>query len=249
MAGGQGTLHGVRPIAPAFTTVLLPGMACDAALWRDQLAALTPRYAPRVSDVHTRAGTLSAMAATLLADHPGELVLIGASMGGMIAIEAASQAPQRVRGLALLGSTARADTDELRAIRTQAVAMFEAGEGDELLQANVWFVFDRACWDDQPLLDRYLEMVRRAGVPQLVRQNRAMMAAPDARRALSALRCPALVVCGDGDGVTPPECSHEIAAAIPGARLALLPDCGHMLTMEKPREVNALLIEWMGTLA
>lgn len=249
MAGGQGTLRGVTTTAPSFTTVLLPGMACDVALWRDQLAALTPRYAPNVSDVHTRAGTLSAMAAALLADHPGELVLIGASMGGMIAIEAARQAPQRVRGLALLGSTARADTDELRALRTQAVAMFEAGEGDELLQANVWFVFHRASWDDQPLLDRYLAMVRRAGVPQLVRQNRAMMAAPDARHALPAIRCPALVVCGDGDSVTPPECSHEIAAAIPGARLALLPDCGHMLTMEKPREVNALLIEWLATLA
>lgn len=236
------------PTSTTPTLVLLPGLACDAALWRDQLAAFAA-HRPQVSDVHERAETLPAMAEALLADHAGELLLVGASMGGRIALEAARLAPQRVRGLALLGSTARADSDELRALRSQAVTLFEAGEGDDLLEANVWFVFHRSAWDDTPLLDRYRTMLRRAGVAQLVRQNRAMMAAADARAALAALRCPTLVVCGEGDGVTPPECSQEIAATIPGARLALLPDCGHMLTMEKPAQVNALLAGWLAAAA
>lgn len=233
---------------PPFTTVLLPGLACDAEIWRGQLAALA-RFRPRVSDVHTRAESLPAMAATLLTAHPGELVLVGASMGGRIALEAARQAPQRVRGLALLGSTARADTDELRALRTEAVARFEAGQLEPVLDANTWFVFHRSAWDDEPLLERYRAMVRRAGIEQLVRQNRAMTRAPDLRATLGALRCPTLVVCGEGDGVTPTECSREIAAAIPGAQLVLLPDCGHMLTMEKPAQVNRLLAEWLAALA
>ncbi|MFT3663785.1 alpha/beta fold hydrolase [Piscinibacter sp.] len=228
-----------------FSTVLLPGLACDAELWRDQLAALGPRYAPRVADVHTRAETLAAMAELLLAEHPGELVLIGASMGGRIALEAARRAPRRVRGLALLGSTARADSDEMRAMRGQAVAEFEAGRGEALLDANVWFVFHRSAWDDEPLLDRYRAMVTRAGDAQLVRQNRAIMGAADQRGALPAITCPTLVVCGEGDAVTPPECSREMAAAIPGARLEWLPGCGHMPTMEKPAAVNALLLDWL----
>lgn len=227
------------------STVLLPGLACDAELWRDQLAALAPRHAPRVADVHMRAPSLPEMAAWLLAEHPGELLLVGASMGGRIALEAAHRAPQRVRGIALLGSTARADTDELRALRTEAVAQFESGRGDDLLEANVWFVFHRSAWDDGALLDRYRAMLRRAGFAQLVRQNRAMMAAHDFRPLLPAIGCPTLVVCGENDGVTPPECSRELAQAIPGARLALLPDCGHMLTMERPQAVNALLLEWL----
>jgi len=189
------------------------------------------------------------MAAVLLAAHDGELVLVGASMGGRIAMEAALQEPQRVRGLALLGSTARADTDELRALRREAVLRFEAGEMEMLIEANTWFVFHRSAWDDEPLLERYRAMVRRAGVPQLVRQNRAMMAAPDLRADITALRCPTLVVCGEGDGVTPPECSREIAAAIPGARLELLADCGHMLTMEKPAPLNRLLAGWLAGLS
>ncbi|MFT3954151.1 MAG: alpha/beta fold hydrolase [Piscinibacter sp.] len=231
----------------AFTTVLLPGLACDAELWREQLGALAP-YRPRVGDPHMRAASLAEMAAALLAAHDGELVLVGASMGGRIALEAALQAPQRVRGLALLGSTARADTDELRALRGEAVLRFEAGEMEMLIDANSWFVFHRSAWDDDALLARYRTMVQRAGVAQLVQQNRAMMAAPDLRPRLAALRCPTLVVCGEGDGVTPPECSQEIAAAIPGARLELLADCGHMLTMEKPAQVNRLLAGWLATL-
>lgn len=236
------------PVVTPPTTVLLPGLACDAELWRDQLAALGPGHAPRVTDVHTRAATLPEMAALLLAEHPGELLLIGASMGGRIALEAARQAPQRIRGLALLGSTARPDTEELRALRTEAVAHFEAGRGEDLLEANVWFVFHRSAWDDDALLDRYRAMLRRAGFAQLVRQNRAMMAAPDFRPALPAIACPTLVVCGENDGVTPPECSQELARAIPGARLAWLPECGHMLTMEKPAAVNALLREWLAAI-
>lgn len=233
---------------PTFTTVLLPGLACDAELWRAQWAVLAARHGPAISDAHTRADTITAMAETLLAEHSGELVLVGASMGGRVALEAAKLAPERVLGLALLGSTARADSDTLRATRRQAIEMFEAGEGDDVLEANVWFVFDRSAWDDQPLLDRYLSMVRRTSVPQLVRQNRAMMAAIDARAGLGAVRCPTLVMCGEGDTITPPECSREIAAGITGAQLHLLPDCGHMLTMEKPQRVNALLLDWLATL-
>ena len=129
------------------------------------------------------------------------------------------------------------------------MAQFEAGRGEDLLEANVWFVFHRSAWDDEALLDRYRAMLHRAGFAQLVRQNRAMMAAHDFRPMLAEITCPALVVCGDGDGVTPPELSRELAQAIPGARLALLPECGHMLTMEKPAAVNALLLDWLAALA
>lgn len=235
--------------ATTFTTVLLPGLACDAELWRAQWAMLAGRHWPAITDAHTRADTITEMAEALLVEQPDELVLVGASMGGMVALEAARRAPGRVRGLALLGSTARADTDTLRATRREAIRMFEAGEGNNVLEANVWFVFDRSTWDDQPLLDRYLAMVKRNSVAQLVRQNRAMMAAPDVRDRLGEIRCPTLVVCGERDRITPPECSREIAAGIAGAQLHLLPDCGHMLTMEKPQRVNALLLDWLATLA
>ena len=116
------------------TLILLPGMACDAALWQHQHAALAAAApgAVLVADVHGRADSLPAMAALLLAEQPGDLLLAGCSLGGMLAMEAARQAPGRVRGLALLGTTARPDTPELVTLRTQAIAEFEAGRAEAL---------------------------------------------------------------------------------------------------------------------
>lgn len=230
------------------TLVLLPGLACDAALWADCADALAP-WQPRVSDVHTRHASLPAMAAALLAEHPGPLWLAGASMGGMVALHAAVQAPDRIAGLALLGSTARADTPELLRLRGDAIREFERGAVEPLLRANVMFAFHPKHQGDRALVERYVQMVLRAGSVQLIAQNRAVMARADLRAALPALRCPTLVLCGEADALTPPECSREIAAAVPNARFGLIERAGHMLTLEQPARVGALLADWLRAIA
>lgn len=225
--------------------ILLPGLACDAALWDGQRAALSAAHEVVVSDVHTRATHLPEMAAKLLAEHAGTLVLAGSSMGGMLALHAWRHAPHRVRGLALLGTSARPDTPELVALRTQAIELFAAGRTDEVLLANVPLAIHPGHAEHTKLVDTYLAMIRRAGVQQLIAQNRAVMARADARPWLPAIRCPTLVLCGLGDLLTPPEHSREIAAGVPGARLELLADCGHLLTLEQPARVNQILLDWL----
>lgn len=225
---------------------LLPGLACDAELWREQLRALSPRWSLQVSDVHTRHETLPQMAAALLAEQPGDLLLCGASMGGMLALEVLRQAPQRVRALALLGSSARADTPELIRLRTEAIALFEQGRMREVLQANLAFAFDPA--HAAALAPAYLAMVERAGAAQLIAQNRAVMARADQRPLLPQIGCPTLVMAGRSDLLTPPEHAQEMAERIPGARLELIDECGHMLTWEQPRRVNELLADWLASL-
>jgi pimeloyl-ACP methyl ester carboxylesterase len=227
------------------TLILLPGLACDKELWQAQRAALLASHPVQVSDVHTRAASLPEMATLLLAEHPGPLVLVGSSMGGMLALHAWRQAPQRIRGLALLGSTARPDTPELIALRSQAIELFAAGRTDEVLRANVPLALHAGHAHHAALVDSYLAMIRRAGNAQLIAQNRAVMAREDARPWLPHIACPTLVVCGEGDLLTPPEHSREIAAAVPGARLELLADCGHLLTLEQPARVNGLLLDWL----
>lgn len=228
------------------TLILLPGLACDAALWRDQLPPLQAQGRPvHVSDAHFRAATLPAMAERLLAEQPGPLLLVGTSMGGILALELLRQAPQRVAGLALLASSARPDTAELITLRSQAVGMYESGRMDEVLRPNVMFAFHPSKARDPALVADYLAMMARAGGAQLAQQNRAIMARPDSRPLLPDLRCPLLLVVGDSDLLTPPECSHEIAAAVPQAELHLLPACGHLLTWEQPARVNALLAGWL----
>jgi pimeloyl-ACP methyl ester carboxylesterase len=228
------------------TLILIPGLASNAAMWRSQLDALSAHH-PIVTDVHTRCDTIAAMAAALLAEHPGPLVLCGASMGGMIAMEAVRQAPDRIAGLALLGTSARPETGEMREVRNAAIALFAEGRVAEVIEPNVAFAFHA---DNAPRLAQdYLAFVLAAGAEQLIRQNRAVIARPDAREHLAQVRCPVLVVCGDSDALAPPECSREIAGLVPGAQLEMLPRCGHMLTMERPEALNALLLRWLAGLS
>lgn len=228
--------------------ILLPGLACDAALWRHQLPALAAAgaRAVAVADVHGRADSLEGMAALLLAEQPGPMLLAGCSLGGMVALEAARQAPQRVRGLALLGTTARPDSPELIRLRTQAIAEFEQGRAEPLLRANAAFAFHPAHRARQ--VEDYLAMVLRAGTAALIRQNRAVMGRADLRPTLGSVSCPTLVAGGLDDALTPPDCAREIAAAIPGAQLHLLPECGHMLTWEQPQAVTSMLQGWLARL-
>ncbi|MDP3761089.1 MAG: alpha/beta fold hydrolase [Ramlibacter sp.] len=225
--------------------ILLPGLAADETMWEAQRTALAA-WAPVVTDIHMQGHeTIEAMAAALLASHEGEFVFCGASMGGMIAMEAARQAPARVAGLALLGTTARPETPEMRQVRETAIELFGQGRAMEVIEANVGFAFHPDNARDAVLVRAYLDFVERAGAGQLIRQNRAVISRPDARAHLPALRCPTLVMCGDRDQLTPLECSAEIAELVPGAELATVARCGHMLTMEQPGAVNAILTAWL----
>jgi pimeloyl-ACP methyl ester carboxylesterase len=211
--------------------------------------------AAQVSDVHTRFATLPAMAQALLAEHArpsAPLVLVGHSMGGMLAQHAACLAPERVAGLALLGTIARADTPELIVLRTQACALFAEGRMDEVLRANVALAFHPENAAGGTQVARYFAIVRRAGAAQLIAQNQAVMARPDLRprlHAIDARRCPTLVLCGQADALVPPEVSREIAQAVPGALFEVLPRCGHMLPLEQPEAVARVLLRWLGRVA
>lgn len=225
--------------------VLIPGLAADATTWAAQREGLADAV---VCDAHFRQGTLPAMAAALLAENQGPLVLCGASMGGMIALECLRQAPSRIAGLALLGSSARPDTPEIAALRAKAFAMIDDGRYEEMLSLNVPLSFHPDRLADRELTRAYLDMLLRAGPAQLVRQNLAVAARPDSRPLLAGIACPTLVICGDADLVTPIEHSFEIAALVPGSEMQVLERCGHMLTMERPQGVNAALRRWLARL-
>lgn len=216
-------------------------------MWQAQCTALAD-WQPVVADVHMRTDTIEAMAAALLRDTDGPLILAGASMGGMVAMEAARQAPGRIAGMALMGTSARPESPDMRQLREAAIELFAQGRAAEVIEANVAFAFHADQARDAVLVRAYLDFVLRAGAQQLIRQNRAVMARPDAREHLASTRCPTLVMCGDSDQLTPPACAREIADLVPGSRFVTVPRAGHMLTMEQPEFVNATLAAWLASL-
>ena len=83
------------------------------------------------------------------------------------------------------------------------------------------------------------------GPDAFARQQTAIMNRPDSRPGLAAISCPTLVVAGAEDNVTPPEYAKEIAGLIPGARLVVIPGCGHLSTLEEPAAVTQALADWL----
>lgn len=236
------------------TLVLLPGLGCDARVWDAQRPLLEGRA---IQMARPQAGhdSLSEAARALLDAQAGDLILCGASLGGMLALELIAQAPHRVLGLALLGSSARPDTPERTAMRVEGIRLMQqALDGRPaglraLLQANLPFSLHAEALKDKALVRRFMAMLREVGPSELIRQNRMAMTRRDHRATLADIRCPTLVLCGDDDQVTPPEHARELAERISGAQLELIPRCGHMLTMERPAAVNAALRAWLDRLS
>jgi pimeloyl-ACP methyl ester carboxylesterase len=99
--------------------------------------------------------------------------------------------------------------------------------------------------DDVALRDVVRAMAEDTGVEAFLRQQQAIMARADSRPGLSAIRCPTLVLVGEQDRGTPPELAQEIAGGISGARLVVVPACGHLSTIERPQAVTKALVEWV----
>jgi pimeloyl-ACP methyl ester carboxylesterase len=224
--------------------VLVPGLLCTRALWEPQIAALSDIADITVAD-HTRHDSLEAIARSVLAAAPERFALAGLSMGGFIACEIVRQAPQRVTRLALLDTSARADAPERREQRLQRneVARREGAGAvqDELMSALIHK--DRL--GDKAFTALIRQMAVDTGADALVRQHAALMARPDNRPLLPTIKCPTLVVVGEQDALTPVELAQEIASGVPGARLEIIPDCGHLSTMERPEAVNRALRVWL----
>lgn len=225
--------------------VLLPGMPLDAALWEHQIAHLRDVAEISVGDV-TGADSIAGLAAAVLAQAPGRFVLAGLSLGGYVALEIMRQAPERIVRLALLDTSARPDTPEQTANRRQAVELARQGRFAAVVAASLPRLVHPDRLKHGALVASIQAQAERIGVAAYARQQAAIIGRPDSRPHLPAIACPTLVLCGRQDAITPPDVHAEIADAIPGARLVVVENCGHLAPMEQPEEVTAHLRAWIG---
>jgi pimeloyl-ACP methyl ester carboxylesterase len=222
-------------------TLLIPGLLCSARLYAEQIPELW-RFGPVTVADHTGGESIAEVAERILADAPPRFALAGLSMGGYIAFEIVRRAPERIERLALLDTMARADPPDHSERRRRLIALTRDGRFDDVADLVLPLLFYR---QTPALRDLNRLMAQEVGPDAFVRQQTAIIARPDSRPVLAGIRCPTLVLVGDHDQVTPPELSEEMAAAIPGARLMVVPDCGHGSTLEQPRQVTRALVEWM----
>jgi pimeloyl-ACP methyl ester carboxylesterase len=224
--------------------VLVPGLNCSARVYAEQIPALWGCGPVTIAD-HRRDDSVAAIAARILAMAPPRFALAGLSMGGYITFAMMRAAPERVARLALLDTSARPDTPEQSERRHSMIALAESGRFAEVADLLFPVFVHRDRHDDEALRAIVRTMAEETGPDAFVRQQHAIMTRPDCRPQLASIRCPTLVLVGDGDVLLPPVLSEEIAAGIAGARLVRVPDCGHLSTLEQPQAVNRALVEWL----
>ena len=225
--------------------VLVPGLLCDDLLWQPQVAALSDLADCWVADP-TRATTMAGVAAGVLRDTPFErFAVAGLSMGGYVALEMLRQAKHRVLKLALLDTSARADTPEQSKKRGDLISLAERGRFLGVTDALLPMLVHPARLADQQLVATIKKMAKNTGKGAFIREERAIMSRADSLPFLRSIACPTLVLCGRQDTLTPLERHEEIARAIAGSKLEIIEDCGHLSALERPAEVNAALRRWL----
>ena len=228
--------------------VFASGQLLTAECWAPQVAALAADYDLRVSD-HTRDETIAGMAVRLLGEAPPRFHLVAHAMGGFTAFEVMRHAPERVISLTLIATLAPNDGPAQTERRQGYIRLVESGQFEAVVEERIPILAHPVRREDEPLLTVVRRMAADTGAETFLRQQRAIMTRADSRPSLGAIAVPTLVVRGAQDGITTVAHQDEIVSGIPGARLEVVDDCGHLPTLEKPATVNRLLAGWLAAQA
>ena len=224
--------------------VLVPGLNCTAELFRPQIEVFSSEREILIADTGQDA-SVEGMAARLLKAAPPRFALGGLSMGGYVALAIQRMAPERVTRLALMDTTARPDTEDGTARRRRLMELAQGGQFEEVHKVLWPRLVHPDRYGDKALEAVVRQMMEETGVEAFCRQQEAIIGRMDSRLLLSAIACPTLVLVGAQDAITPIEMAEEMADAIKGATLAIIPETGHLSTLEAPVHVNAALAKWL----
>ena len=223
--------------------VLLPSQLCTELVWRGQLPRLCTLAPTRVM-VQRDHDNVGDMAQRVLDAAAARFSLIAHGMGGFVAFEILRRAPERVAGLALLGTLAPGDTPAQTARREGYLKLVESGRFDQVVEERIGLLFHPERQQDTVLLGIARRMAKETGADAFLRQQRAIMARPDSRPMLAGISCPVLLLYGHADGVSTRAHQEEMLAAIPDVRLKIVEGCGHMMSLEEPDKLASILAEW-----
>jgi Predicted hydrolases or acyltransferases (alpha/beta hydrolase superfamily) len=229
---------------PLPTLLILPGLLEDVDAFEPVVAGTQDMATAFAADM-TRADSIAGLAAEALKQAPeGPFMLAGHSMGGYVALEILRQAPERVTTLALLNTNARADSKESTGNRRRLMALADR-DFEGVINTLMTKVLSPGHQKDPVMTGTVAAMAHGVGKDAFKRQQEAIINRIDSRAHLAAIRCPTLVVAARDDAIMPLEWLEELAKGIPGARLEIVEDSGHMASIEQPEAVVRILRDWI----
>jgi 3-oxoadipate enol-lactonase len=244
------------------TLVLLHAFPLTADMWRAQLDAppagwrvLAPDFAGLGgSDDHERdAVALDDYASDVLAwiDRlgVGDILPVGLSMGGYVALAFARLAPQRIMGIVLADTKAGADSEEARAGRDRMLETLSQSGPEGVAEAMLPKLLGETTRRSRPEVVSEVRSLILSNAPEgLRRAILRLRGRPDATMVLGRMGVPALVIVGEEDVVTPLADARALQSAIPEARLHTISGAGHLSNLEAPERFNEILGRFLSTL-
>ncbi|MGE8655851.1 MAG: alpha/beta fold hydrolase [Achromobacter sp.] len=229
--------------------MLLHGLNNTPAIW-DAVIARLPGERPVLAPALPPLPDVDAIAQELLKTLPARFWLAGFSFGGYVAMALLERAPERVRGLALIGTTPQADTpaqsrarrDAVLALAAGGAAMEQAYVARTLAQGTAAFHVEHR--DDEPLQRQRREMVEAYGARCFVAHALACLARPD-RSGLLRAPLNLLWIAGSDDPIYPPQVMSAMRAQAATGTLRVLGPAGHLIPLEQPDALARLLAGWM----
>ena len=246
------------------TCILLHAFPLSADQWLPQMHRVPPGWrfiAPDVrgfrgmgeayQDVGLESATMATHAADVLQlmNHldADRAVVGGVSMGGYITLAVARAAAGRLDGIVLADTKAGADTEEGRAARDAMIAKVTAEGVAAIADAMVPKLLGATTQQEQPdLIDAVRAIILRNSPEAIASAVGAMKTRPDSMPQLAGITCPALIVCGTEDVLTPPAESASMAETLPSATAVFLPKVGHLSNLEAPLAFNVALADFLG---
>ncbi len=228
------------------TLFLLPGLLCDERVWAHQVQQLSALVNIRIPDF-SQHDSLDAMADAVLHQAPAHFHVAGHSMGGRVALQILSKAPDRILKLGLLDTGTHAAKPG-EAEKRQVLIDLASREGMAAL-ARAWAppMVHPDRHHDADLMSAIFAMVESYSVSSFRKQVNALLNRPDALPFLAKAPINTLVLCGREDAWSPPEQHEVISRGLPDQPpVTIIDNAGHMAPMERPEAVTAALRKWLG---
>jgi pimeloyl-ACP methyl ester carboxylesterase len=229
--------------------LLVPGLLCDDALWAAQVEALADIADVRVAN-NGEVDSLGALAESIIARAPPRFAIAGHSMGGRVALEVARRVPERLLGFAILDSgyeaVAPGEAGEREAGGRRSMLALARRSGMRAM-ARTWLqgmVYPPRLTDAE-LIEPIVDMFDRRTPEFFAVQMQALLSRPDAKSVFARIHCPSLVMCGREDASAPPSRHEAMAKMLRHSTFGIIPNCGHMSSLERPRAVSDAFRSWI----
>ena len=223
---------------------MVPGMMCDERIFSPQIEELSKNLEVTIADISSFS-SVRELASDVLKKAPKSFLLLGHSMGGIVAMEIYSQEPNRIEKLILMDTNPKAELDEVKLKREPQIKDVREGKLLEVMRDEMKPNYLAESENKSSVLDVCMDMALSLGPDVFINQSRALQKRADQLNTIQSINIPVLIMCGSEDKLCTVERHEMMHNMISDSDLKIINNAGHMPTLEQPRETTEVLKEWL----